>query len=189
MGEINAVIRKASNIRTLSRELTGVKEEMSILTEKPKSETSEPFSFCDKGKIQRLKARAADIYRTLERDFDEASALTKRVEDKKGDFDFQLPFTRKKMLLVRQQSLVNEMKEATPFFEQSQTLYISIIQSNLNWHVSLLNDAFNSVSSESIFGFVDDIHYVGNDSDDDDFDLVLAKLVSLPDMHDLCDDI
>lgn len=138
MEEINAVITKASNIRTLFRELTGVKEELSILTEKPKSETSEPFSFCDKGKIQRLKARVAVIYRTLERDFNETSALTKKIEDKKGDFDFQLPFAYKSMLLVRQQTLVNEMKEATPFFGQSRTLYTNMTRSRFSCDFYLL---------------------------------------------------
>ena len=140
MEEINAVIRQASNIRTLFRELTGVSGELGIVREKAKSETATQMSFLDTGKIQRLEARARDIYRMIERDFEEASQMTKRVEETKVDFDFQLPFAHKKTLLVRQQTLVNEMKEATPFFQQSKTLFPTMAISEVSKEESLKVD-------------------------------------------------
>ena len=140
MEELNAAIRQASNIRTLFRELTGVSGELSILREKAKSETATQMSFLDSGKIQRLEARASDIYRMIERDFEEASQMTKRVEETKVDFDFQLPFAHKKTLLVGQQTLVNEMKEATPFFQQSKTLFPTMAISEVSKEESLKVD-------------------------------------------------
>ena len=124
MEEINAVIRQASNIRTLFRELTGVSGELSILKGKGENRRlPHRCLFLTQVKFRDLEARASDIYRMIERDFEEASQMTKRVEETKVDFDFQLPFAHKKTLLVRQQTLVNEMKEATPFFQQSKTLF------------------------------------------------------------------
>ena len=173
MEGINAVIRQASNIRTLFRELTGVSGELSILREKAKSETATQMSFLDTGKIQRLEARARDIYRMIERDFEEASQMTKRVEETKVDFDFQLPFAHKKTLLVRQQTLVNEMKEATPFFQQSKTHFPTMAISEVSKEESLKVDVkpliidadFDSYLEENISDQYDDSLYQAAESD------------------------
>ena len=173
MEEINAVIRQASNIRTLFRELTGVSGELGIVREKAKSETATQMSFLDTGKIKRLESRARDIYRTIERDFEEASQMTKRVEETKVDFDFQPPFAHKKTLLVRQQTLVNEMKEARPFFQQSMTLFPTMAISEVSKEESLKVDIkpliidadFDSYLEENISDQYDDSLYQAAESD------------------------
>lgn len=173
MEEINAAIRQASNIRTIFRELTGVSGELNILREKAKSETATQMSFPDAGKIQRLEARARHIYGTIERDFEEASQLTKRVEETKLDFDFQLPFAHKTTLLVRRQTLVNEMKEATPFFRQSKTLFPTMAIPEVSKEESLKVDVkplpldadFDLYLEENIFDQYDDSLYQAAESD------------------------
>ncbi|KAK7099383.1 uncharacterized protein [Littorina saxatilis] len=125
MEQTNKAVTKACSIRSLSRELAGIKEELSTLREKAKSEseTSTNRAFLNDGKIYRLHDRARSIYQTLKQNYEEVSELKRKIAAEELTFDFEIPFTRKKVLLERRHMLVSEVTEATSFLQQAESLY------------------------------------------------------------------
>ncbi|XP_070198819.1 uncharacterized protein [Littorina saxatilis] len=123
--QTNKAVTKACSIRSLSRELAGIKEELSTLREKAKSEseTSTNRAFLNDGKIFRLHDRARDVYQTLKQNYEEVSDLKRNIATEELTFDFEIPFTRKRVLLERRHMLVGEVTEAAPFLQQAEILF------------------------------------------------------------------
>ena len=119
MQEINKAIKNASNIRTLLRDLEGLREELSTLMTMTTPETSRHPN--DTMQIQKLLKRAKEVKSTIHRDFQIALTVKKELGQVTG-------FQQKK-ILIRRQMLENEIKEATPFaVDRAKTVYTDIQQ-------------------------------------------------------------